>query len=337
LSPAKLSDNLPPRDLFLADPTSFAAMKTDDVTAADLARSVIAVPPLARARNGAVSVNENKKIVDWMAAGGISTFLYGGNANLYNAGLLEYPLILEVLNDIAPKDGWMIPSLGPDFGKALDQAAILKSYDFPTAMALPMASATRAAGVATGLRRLADVLARPIVAYVRSEGYLAPSDIAGLLADGVVCSVKYAVERKDPADDRYLAAIIEAAGTKRLVSGIGERPAVVHLTKFGLAGFTSGSVSIAPHLSTAILAALKAGDIETAESLREKFLAFEDERDIHSPIAVLHDGVRLAGIADTGPLQPYLANLDGETLRSVGAAATALRQENLRFMRRYAA
>ena len=55
-------------------------MKTDAVTAADLARSVIAVPPLARARNGAVSVEENRKIVGWMATGGVSTFLYGGNA-----------------------------------------------------------------------------------------------------------------------------------------------------------------------------------------------------------------------------------------------------------------
>ena len=145
-------------------------MKTDAVTPADLARSVIAVPPLARARNGAVSIGENRKIVDWMAAGGVSTFLYGGNANFYNLGLLEYPLTLEVLSGIAPKDGWMIPSIGPDFGKALDQVAILKSFDFPTAMALPMASATRPAGVATGLRRLADAYQKPVIAYVRSRG-----------------------------------------------------------------------------------------------------------------------------------------------------------------------
>ena len=64
-------------------------MKTNAVTAADLARSVIAVPPLARSRNGAVSVAENRKIVEWMAAGGVSTFLYGGNANFYNLGLLN--------------------------------------------------------------------------------------------------------------------------------------------------------------------------------------------------------------------------------------------------------
>ena len=312
-------------------------MKTDAVTAADLACSVIAVPPLARARNGAVSIGENRKIVDWMAAGGVSTFLYGGNANFYNLGLLEYPLTLEVLSGIAADGAWMIPSIGPDFGKAFDQVAILKSFDFPTAMALPMASATKASGVATGLRRLADAYGKPVIAYIRSETYLMPEDIAALLTDGVVCSVKYAVERKDPAADAYLAAIVEAAGTERIVSGMGERPAIVHLTKFGLTGFTSGSVAIAPHLSTGILAALKTGDIATAAALREKFLAFEDLRDAHSPIVVLHDGVQLAGIADTGPLQPYLANLDEDKLGAVGGAAKALRDENARFMRPAAA
>jgi 4-hydroxy-tetrahydrodipicolinate synthase len=312
-------------------------MKTDAISTADLARSVLAVPPLARARNGAVSVQENRKIANWLADGGVTTLLYGGNANFYHLGLLEFPLVLEIIADITPKDSWVIPSIGPDFGKAMDQVAVLKSFDFPTAMALPMANPTRPAGVATGLRRLADAYQRPIMAYVRAENYFAPADIAKLIADGAVSCVKYAVERKDPADDRYLAALVDATGPDLIVSGIGERPAIVHLTKFGLPGFTSGSVCVAPHMSTAILMALKSGDVARAESLREKFLAFEDQRDARSPIVVLHDGVHLAGIADTGPLQPYLANLDEAAINPVAAAAQALHKENAQFARRLAA
>lgn len=303
-------------------------MKTDAVTPADLVRSVIAVPPLARAANGAVSVAENRRIVAWMAAGGVSTFLYGGNANFYNLGLLEFPLALEVIAGIVPPGAWAIPSLGPDFGKALDQVAVLKSFDFPTAMALPMASATKPAGIATGLRRLADAYGRPLVAYVRSAGYMTPADIAALIADGVVCSLKYAVERKNPAEDAYLAEIVAAAGTERIVSGIGERPALVHFRDFGLRSFTSGSVAIAPHLSSAMRLALAAGDLARAAAIREAFLPFEDLRDAHSPIVVLHDGVRLAGIAETGPLQPFLANLPPAAAAVVGAAARALRDAN---------
>jgi 4-hydroxy-tetrahydrodipicolinate synthase len=50
-------------------------MKTDAVTIADLRRSVISVPPLARTVDGKVSTAENRKIVAWLAAGGVSTFL----------------------------------------------------------------------------------------------------------------------------------------------------------------------------------------------------------------------------------------------------------------------
>jgi dihydrodipicolinate synthase/N-acetylneuraminate lyase len=309
-------------------------MKTDAITIADLRRSVIAVPPLARTADGRVSTAENRKIVDWLAEGGVSSFLYGGNANFYHLGLAEYAEVLDLLVEIAPEEGWMIPSVGADFGKALDQIAVLKSYRFPTAMALPMAGPTKPTGVATGLRRLADAYEKPVVAYMRAEGYLAPRDIASLIADGVVCSVKYAVERKQPEEDRYLAAVIDAAGTDSLVSGIGERPAIVHWTEFGIHAFTSGSVSIAPHLSSAIHAALRAGDVGTAERLRAAFLPFEDQRDAHSPIVVLHEGVREAGIAATGPIQPYLANLDEVTLRPVGEAARRLIGENRIFAER---
>ena len=312
-------------------------MKTDAVTAADLGRSVIAVPPLARDRSGRVSPEENRKIVAWLASGGVSTVLYGGNANFYHLGVSEFGAVLDMLVAMAPEPAWIIPSVGPDYGKALDQIAILKGHRFPTAMALPMASPTRPAGVATGLRRLADALGRPVVAYVRSENYLAPRDVAALIGDGAICSLKYAVERKDPADDAYLAALVEACGTERLVSGIGERPAIVHWTKFGLRAFTSGSVTVAPHLSSAIHAALKSNDVANAERLRTLFLPFEDQRDAHSPIVVLHDGVAFAGIADTGPIAPYLANLDAAAGASAAPAAKALHEANDAFRRRKAA
>jgi dihydrodipicolinate synthase/N-acetylneuraminate lyase len=305
-------------------------MKTDAVSAADLARSVIAVPPLARDAAGRVSRDANRAIIQWLARGGVGSFLYGGNANFYHVGMREFGEILEMLVALSPPGAWMLPSFGPDFGKAMDQVAALRALPFPTVMALPMSSATKPAGVATGWRRLADAYGRPIVGYLRGDGYVAPQDLASLIRDGVVCAVKYAVERTDPATDAYLSAIIDAAGTERLVSGIGERPAIVHWTKFGLRAFTSGSVSIAPHLSTQILRALQAGDVATASRLRELFLPFEDLRDKWSPMVVLHDGVRLAGIADTGPIGPYLANLDGAPLSEVGKAARALFAENER-------
>jgi len=77
--------------------------------------------------------------------------------------------------------------------------------------------------------------------------------------------------------------------------------------------------------------------VPTAERLRATFLPFEDQRDAHSPIVVLHEGVREAGIAATGPIQPYLANLDEVTLRPVGEAARRLVGENRAFAERMVA
>jgi dihydrodipicolinate synthase/N-acetylneuraminate lyase len=313
-------------------------MKTSAVTTEDLARSVIAVPPLARRNDMSLDPGENRRLVEHLGRGGVSTLLYGGNANLYNVGVSDYGALLDLLEECAPEDAWMIPSIGADFGKALDQAAILRGRAFPTAMVLPLASPLTTPGVAGGLRRLADAYGRPLIVYVKAEGYLTPGEVAALVKDGVACAVKYAIVRKDPKNDAFLAELVQKAGIGRIVSGIGERPAIDHLTVFGLTGFTSGSVCVAPALSSAILAALKSGDIAAASRLRESFLPLEDLRDLHSPIRVLHEAVRLAGVAGTGPLYPFLSNIeDRQVLDSIGAAARELFNKNLAFGERSAA
>jgi dihydrodipicolinate synthase/N-acetylneuraminate lyase len=114
-----------------------------------------------------------------------------------------------------------------------------------------------------------------------------------------------------------------------VISGIGERPAIVHLRRFGLAAFTSGSVCVAPRLSTALLRALQLGDEHEAERLRAQFLPLEDLRDKHSPLRVLHAAVAGAGIADTGPLLPFLSNIEaGPTLTAIETEARRLLTAN---------
>lgn len=304
-------------------------MKTDAVTAADLTRSVISVPPLARRPDLALEDAENGKLLAHMRAGGVSTFMYGGNANLYHMGVSEYGPFLDLLQRLAKADDWMIPSVGGDYGKAMDQVAIARSHPFPTVMVLPQRFPVASAGVATGLRRIADAYGKPIIAYVKDLGYIEPADLARLADDGVLAAIKYAIVLDDPAEDPYLRTLLGHVDSKLLISGIGERPAITHWTKFGLRAFTSGSVCVAPALSRAILRALKAGDERQAESIRTLFLPLEDLRDAHSPLRVLHEAVRLAGIADTGPLLPMLANItDAAILRDVEAAARDLKQSN---------
>jgi dihydrodipicolinate synthase/N-acetylneuraminate lyase len=290
----------------------------------DLKKSVVAVPPLARNTDFTLNRAANAALIRHMEQGGVSTLMYGGNANFYNISAGDYAATLDMLLELASPESWIIPSVGPDFGKMMDQVDALRARPFPTAMVLPASVASTVAGVESGIARFAERLGKPVIAYVRSESYLSPAAITRLVDKGLVTAVKYAIVRDDPSEDGFLAELIERMDKSRIISGIGERPAIIHWREFGLHAFTSGSVSIAPRASTAVLEALKAGDHDKAERLRAAFLPFETLRDTINPIRVLHDGVTLAGIADMGPILPLLSNLEPEARERVAPVARAL-------------
>jgi 4-hydroxy-tetrahydrodipicolinate synthase len=113
-----------------------------------------------------------------------------------------------------------------------------------------------------------------------------------------------------------------------VVSGIGERPAVAHLRDWKLPGFTTGSGCIAPRLSGAIFEACARGEFDEAEKLRAEFLPLEDIRDAWSPAKVLHYATQLAGIAETGPVPPYLSALSDDQKRQLGPVTNKLFEQN---------
>lgn len=300
-------------------------MKTTSVTAADLAASVFAVPPLARYADLTLNEDANRQLIGYLEAGGVRSLMYGGNANFYNIPVSEYAEVLEFLVDAVGPDTWLIPSFGPDYGKLIDQARILRSSKVPTAMALPMTFPATSDGIETGLRRAAVTMGKPLLLYIKSDNYIAPTAAGRLMKDGSVCAIKYGTVRADPAKDDYLGQLLDHVDPKLVISGIGERPAIVHLRQFGLGGFTSGSVCVAPRGSMAILRAIQRGDWGTAERLREAFLPLEDLRDAISPIRTLHDAVTLAGIVDMGPMLPLLTGLGEAERQRVQPAALTLR------------
>ena len=71
-------------------------MKTSSVLPEDL-RGVFAVPPLARNKDASRSIDfaQNDLIVTHITDGGITRFIYGGNAFLYHITLSEYEQLLE--------------------------------------------------------------------------------------------------------------------------------------------------------------------------------------------------------------------------------------------------
>jgi dihydrodipicolinate synthase/N-acetylneuraminate lyase len=299
-------------------------MQTTAVTPQQFVSSVLAVPPLARDASGAISREENKKIVQHIEGGGVSMLLYGGNANLYHVRPGEYADLLSMLQDIAGTDTLVIPSVGPSYGMMMDQADILKNTDYPTAMVLPASAVMTEAGVLNGFRDFVQAFGKPAVLYIKAEGYVSPDGAADLVDEGLVSFIKYAIVRDRPEEDEFLTRLLERVDPKKVCSGIGEQPAIVHMQKFGLAGFTSGCVCVNPAASQRMLAAIGNGDYDAAEIVRKAFGPLEFLRNEIHPIRVLHEAVRLAGIADTGRQLPLLSGIADSAEVDVKKAASDL-------------
>jgi dihydrodipicolinate synthase/N-acetylneuraminate lyase len=276
-------------------------MNIEPISASELAESVMAVPPLARGPDYRLDGAENRKLIRHMESGGVRTLLYGGNANLYHVAVSEYRELLDMLAEETAPQTRVIPAIGADYGKMLDQARILKTTRYRTAMVLPLAGFTTPEGVATGLRHLTDIAGMPFTLYIKSEDYVDVDTLAELIGDGTLLAIKYAIVRADPSTDSYLRRLLQSVPASKVVSGMGERPALTHTREFGLAAWTTGSGRI-----------------------REHFLPLETLRDEISLIRVLHDAVTLSGIANMGPMLPLLSNTPQHALPAIETAVNAL-------------
>ncbi len=299
-------------------------MKQTTLTLEELSTSVLAVPPLARRNDLSVDDAANRQLIRHIESGGIRTLLYGGNANLYHMPLREYAPMLAMLADAAGPDTRVIPAVGPDFGKMIEQADLLRDSGYQTAMVLPMQGFTTPQGVADGIARFVDRAGMPVTLYLKSEQYIDLDTLQALVASQQVLCVKYAVVRPDPDDDPFLQALIGRISRHRIVSGMGERPVLSHLGHFGLASFTTGSGCIAPKACMALLRALQGHDMAEAERLHALFLPLETLRDSVSLIRVLHDAVSGSGIADMGAQLPLLSASPAALLGEIAATAKRL-------------
>jgi len=299
-------------------------MNTSPLQIDEFSASVLAVPPLARQPDLTLDVVQNRKLIRHIEAGGFRTLLYGGNANLYHTSTREYGQLLDMLATSAADTTRVIPAIGPDFGKMMDQALLLRNTGYRTAMVLPMQGFTTPEGVAEGISRFVDVAGIPVTLYIKSEQYIDIDTLGRLVDEGRIAAVKYAIVRDDPAQDPFLQALVQRITAARVVSGMGERPTLVHLAQFGLASFTTGSGCIAPKACMALLRALKQKDMPRAQAIYDLFMPLETLRDSISLIRVLHDAVTLSGVADMGSHLPLLSASPANRHADIQAVARTL-------------
>lgn len=296
------------------------------------AGDLFAVPPLPRRASAdrAIDFDAAEKVAAHIEGGGITHLLYGGNAFLYHASLGEFEELAGWLAGMPPSRV-PIPSIGPSFGHALEQARVLKRHRFPAVMILPCGDPRDARGLEAGYREIANASGMPLILYLKTDDAFGADRNAGLEAvgrlmdDGVAVMIKYAVVLPDPTKDPYLDGLLGRVDRAKVISGMGERPAVVHLRDYKLSGMTTGSGCIAPARCREFFEAARGGNWDRAEALRSLFMPLEDMRDEWGPARVLHHATELCGIAATGPIPPYVSPLDRERLERLKPIAEQLK------------
>jgi dihydrodipicolinate synthase/N-acetylneuraminate lyase len=184
------------------------------------------------------------------------------------------------------------------------------------------------------MREIVHAAGMPLILYLKSEDAFGSEREEGLdavgrlLDDGTAISIKYAVVRDNPSDDPYLQGLLKRVDRRRVISGMGERPAIEHLRDDKLGGLTTGSGCIAPRACQNLFDAAANGDWDRATRLRSVFMPLEDLRDAWGPARVLHHATELAGIAPTGPIPPYVSALDDDRLAQLAPVARALLERN---------
>jgi dihydrodipicolinate synthase/N-acetylneuraminate lyase len=297
--------------------------------------TVFAVPPLPRKTDArrTIDLDAAEQVARHIEAGGITHLLYGGNAFLYHATTEDFDTLVGWLASM-PAARVPIPSIGPSFGRAMDQARVIARHRFQAAMMLPCGDPRDPKGLEAGYRDIAQAAGIPLIIYLKSEDAFGPDRAPGLEAigrlidDEVAIAIKYAVVLPDPKTDSYLGALLWRIDNARVVSGMGERPAIAHLKDFKLAGMTTGSGCIAPRTCRAFYDACRRGDWTAAERLREHFMPLEDLRDELGPARVLHHATECAGIAPTGPIPPYISPLAGGHLATLAPVARSLKERD---------
>lgn len=296
---------------------------------------VYPVPPLARKNDAkrSLDIRENDKLFHFLLGQGMKRIVFGGNALVYHLTMREYSELIEWLSGLTDK-AEIMPGIGPAYGRAMDHAAIVRKHRFPSLLALPNGDPRDAGGLETGYREIAHAAGIPLSLYVKDETSYgtdkeAGLDVIGRLVDSKVCvSIKYAVVRKNPAEDPYLRGLLKRVDPSFVISGIGERPAIVHMRDFKLPGFTTGSGVVAPALSLQLFQACVRQDYAKAEEVRQLFMPLEDLRDTWGPPRVLHHAVASAGVAETGPLSPFVGPLTAAQLAQLKPVAEKLFRQN---------
>ena len=234
-----------------------------------------------------------------------------GTGLVYDMSLEEYEALVGTFVDAAGDEAWIVPGIGPGFGRSMEMGRIARSLGVSGVMIMPIVGPTSAEGVFNGLREIAKAVQLPTILYQRRLDIMPVADVIRLCEMDNVVGLKYAVE-----DTEAFEAIADKAGNcAAMICGMAEDPCIAYM-KRGAVGFSSGMANFVPRMSLTLLRTFESGNTTEAERLRAMMLPFEDlrgERGARYSASALHAAMDYAGLAG-GPVIPFAADVAAEDL-----------------------
>lgn len=237
-----------------------------------------------------------------------------GTGLVYDATLEEYETVVGTFIDAAGDAAFVVPGIGPGYGRSLEMGTIARSLGASGVMIMPIVGPGSAAGVLEGIGSIVDDVRLPVVIYQRRVNIM-PADIVVSLCEkeGVV-GLKYSVD-----DIGLFKEINDRVGDQAAMAcGMAEEPSVAYL-QAGAVGFSSGMANFVPRLSLELLRSFKAGDVAEAERIRIAMVPFEDfrgERGARYSSSALHAAMDASGLAG-GPVIPFAEDVVDKDLPRV--------------------
>jgi len=266
---------------------------------------VVAIPVTPFAQ-GSVDEEGYRRLLTRLVDAGIRTVTPNGNTSeFYALGPAERERLLVVAAETVDGAADVVAGIGLDADTAVREGRIAQQSGATMVMVhQPVHPYISASGWIDYHRAIAGSLPDlGVVLYVRAPWVDGRMIRALADAEPNVIGVKYAVP--DPVT---FARVRAEADVERLiwVAGLAE-PYAPSYFAHGATGFTSGLVSVNPHLSLDLLEALRGGDFASASSLTTRIARFEELRAADrsaNNVSVIKEALHLLGLADRAVRAP---------------------------------
>lgn len=288
-------------------------------------RSVLVVAITPRQEDRQIDLEGVRKNVQYLIQHGVDFIMPEcGTGMVYDASLEEYEAVVGAFLDAAGDSAYIVPGIGPGFGRSIEMGHIARSLGVAGVMIMPVVGPGSAKGVYNGLREITKVVQLPTVLYQRRLDIMPVGDVINLCELDEVVGLKYAVEDIDAFD-----RIVERAGERAaMVCGMAEDPCIDYMSH-GAVGFSSGMANFVPRMSLTLLNRFSTGDTVEAERLRALMVPFEDfrgENGARYSGSALHAAMDYAGLAG-GPVIPFAEDVGPQDLPRVHAMMDTLMKE----------